>query len=217
MKEITIHRPSGKGEDWFVHSRLLAQDKRLKLEDIGLLTYLLSRPPNWQVRTKELQDRFGVGDHKLRQILNRCKQHGYIRRTRIRNKEGRYISSRIEVYAQPHRDYPHVDEPHVENRGTYKIESIQNREVNKTERQTDRQDDRKEGRSVGLSRDSLVDLYGLENVIRAEAIADDTPNIRSRLPWIAKVLSNWRDEGSLKEDDAAGYDYSGFPEGVILG
>ena len=43
-------------------------DERLKLDELGILTWLLSRPENWEVRRPQLRKRFKIGRDALRRI-----------------------------------------------------------------------------------------------------------------------------------------------------
>lgn len=55
-------------------------DKTLSIEALALLTFLLSRPPSWEVRTVYLKTRFNVGLNKVRDLLKELMVAGYIRR-----------------------------------------------------------------------------------------------------------------------------------------
>lgn len=81
-------------------SRQLAQDKRLSFAARGLLTYILSKPPRWEVRDDNLQKEGDIGKTALATIIRNLKDIGYMRRVRLRRKSGRfeYVT---EVYEEP--------------------------------------------------------------------------------------------------------------------
>lgn len=54
-------------------------DERLVGHSLGVLTYLLSRPNNWEVQPDHLQDRFGVGRDRLQKIMKLLRECGYAR------------------------------------------------------------------------------------------------------------------------------------------
>src|SRR4051794_23321245 len=62
----------------------IMDDKELSAEGLGVLCYLLSRPPNWSVYAEQLKDRFGCGRERMYRILNEIIDLGYIRRERLR-------------------------------------------------------------------------------------------------------------------------------------
>jgi hypothetical protein len=62
---IIRHRHKGR---YTTVPNAIFEDDRLSIEAKGLLGYLLSRPPNWQTRHYQLQQKLGVG----RKLLKRC-------------------------------------------------------------------------------------------------------------------------------------------------
>jgi len=65
------------------------EDKTLSWKAKGLHLYLMSRPPNWQVHTSELQSRSTDGLGSLRSGLKELLEKRYIYRAVERNTEGR--------------------------------------------------------------------------------------------------------------------------------
>lgn len=68
------------------------EDNRLSFKALGLLTYLLSRPDGWQVRTKHLASTHGEGEYAVRQALTELEQHGYLERRQEREDDGKFIT-----------------------------------------------------------------------------------------------------------------------------
>lgn len=66
-------------------------DKGLSFDSLGVLVYLLSKPDNWQVKTKELQKRGGCGQSKMLRILKELEEEGYLARNKKPGKAGRFI------------------------------------------------------------------------------------------------------------------------------
>ena len=80
-------------------SNHLANDPNLSFEDRGLLLYLLSKPHDWSVAVKDLiragnvneqTGRNFTGRDKVYEILKRLEQYGYVERTRVKAKDGRF-------------------------------------------------------------------------------------------------------------------------------
>lgn len=79
-----------KEEKYFVASNELFNDKALSWEARGVMGYLLSKPDNWTVRTRDLVRQSPAGMHKVTRILSELKKAGYIRRERRRLDNGRF-------------------------------------------------------------------------------------------------------------------------------
>lgn len=67
----------------------IVEDDRLSCEEMGVLVYLLSRPDDWKIQPKQLQDRFAVGRDKLRGILDKLIEYGYARVEQVK-KDGKF-------------------------------------------------------------------------------------------------------------------------------
>lgn len=62
----------------------LFEDKYgLSMEAMGLLAYLTSRPPNWQIRNSHLESKFGVGKFKLNKVFQELEAKGFLIRINI--------------------------------------------------------------------------------------------------------------------------------------
>lgn len=80
---MSVNRAIHDKEHPFVEvSRLTAQDTSISYEALGLLTYLLSQPDNWDVVISNLA-RQHCGRDKAYRLLNELKDAGYIRHERL--------------------------------------------------------------------------------------------------------------------------------------
>lgn len=77
-------------ENWTVLPNDLLQDKDLSWEARGLLCYLLSKPKDWTVRKKDLENQSPVGQYAVKTILEELQEARYVRRKKTRNDKGRY-------------------------------------------------------------------------------------------------------------------------------
>lgn len=85
----------------------IANDPNLSFDAVGLMTYLLSRPDNWNVHVNQLKGRGKCGRDKVRAILGDCIEAGYIKREHVRSEDGRQIVGvAYLVYDQPMADHP---------------------------------------------------------------------------------------------------------------
>jgi hypothetical protein len=78
-------------------------DDRLSLEARGLLGFLLSRPPNWEIRHDAVRRKFGISPAKLARILNELIAAGYLARDpdQPRDEHMRFASYAYEVRDEP--------------------------------------------------------------------------------------------------------------------
>lgn len=70
----------------------LLDDPRLKLDEVGILAYLLSRPDNWEVRRPALMRRWNIGKDALRRIITNLVRHGWATPCRKRLDNGTYCT-----------------------------------------------------------------------------------------------------------------------------
>ena len=97
-----IHNDSGYAQI----SNILLNDK-LTLEAIGLVCYLLDKPPDWQVAQPQLRTHFGVGRYKLERIMRELVTAGYARRRQLQDQvTKRWDGSEYDIYGLPQRQKP---------------------------------------------------------------------------------------------------------------
>ena len=73
----------------------------LKLEDLGLVAYLLSKPDGWKINKTHLQNEFGIGRDKLKSILGRLRESGHIELTRNQDESGQIQGSYYVLHESP--------------------------------------------------------------------------------------------------------------------
>lgn len=107
-------------------------DRQLEHKDLGLLLYMISKPPLWKIRIKELCNRFDIGEESLRKQLNKLKELGYIKRKQNRNEDGSWGDIVTYVNDKPiYKDnkQPHTEKPCTVNTGHGKTEPLVKKEV----------------------------------------------------------------------------------------
>ena len=132
MSDSLIVRSSLK-DNFSVLPNELINDDRLSTDHLGLLVYLLSKPNDWQVRVKQLQNRFDMGRDKTRRILATLEQYGYISRDIVR-AEGKFSETRYIVMDSPEPENPAPEKPEPVNTTLTKDRSKQKTEYTKSNR-----------------------------------------------------------------------------------
>jgi hypothetical protein len=121
---IRVHHDES--NPYFIMVRSSAQDSRLSFEARGVLTYLLSKPNDWQVSPADIQREGGIGREKCAGILKELEDLGYIVVDRnTKNPDGTFSGNRYTVYEKPYTVQPLTVKPTLHN-----TESIQNTENN---------------------------------------------------------------------------------------
>lgn len=106
----------------------------LSLEAIGLITYLLSLPPNWVVHKTFLPSQLKTGRERLFRAFKELQDAGYILSVKNIDKKGKFRYEHI-VYDKPYNGEPLTDnriretvngKPSTENRTLIKKQVIKN-------------------------------------------------------------------------------------------
>lgn len=121
--------------EWFIAGRELFQDMNVSLEARAIVGYVLSRPPNWKVRVRDLMRQGDIGRDKLRRIFRELLQNGYMKRERLQGRNGRFdwrftVSSvrKFGVYEKPCTEKPATAEPATADTSIYKEKNLQKKE-----------------------------------------------------------------------------------------
>ncbi len=73
----------------------------MSMQAKGLLTYFLSLPDDWEIRTNEIQYHFTNGIKAVKTALTELMQQGYIRKTQRRDSSNRFCNAEYDVYEYP--------------------------------------------------------------------------------------------------------------------
>ena len=112
-RECVVQRATG----YTVMSNYHLRDANLRLEDVGLLSKILSLPEDWDYTIAGLAKICGCGKDKIRKSLQSLEKAGYISRSRVRAEDGtlggtQYIIRETpEQSAQPMSGFPTQVEP----------------------------------------------------------------------------------------------------------
>ena len=100
---MSICRVNKKARGGFTQlDNALINDINLSFRSLGVLTYLLSKPHNWQVRMAELGGKRTEGREAIRATVKELEAAGYMRREKQRSSEsGKFSGWIYEVYEEP--------------------------------------------------------------------------------------------------------------------
>lgn len=88
---MIIHGPRPE-RDFTIIPNAVLRDELLSYRARGLLVYLLSQPPDWQVSSARLSLESGEGRDAIRRALRELIDVGYLNLTREQDAGGRWLS-----------------------------------------------------------------------------------------------------------------------------
>ncbi len=103
MATTTVFRVE-KNKNYTTISNHHLQDKNLSLKAKGLLTLILSLPPDWDMTLKGLVSLSGDGVDSVRSGIQELEKNGYLRRSRSRNTLGQLLCTEYTIYEQAVKD-----------------------------------------------------------------------------------------------------------------
>ena len=117
----TIRRTKRTGNFTTVRNEYL-QDVNLSWKAKGLITYIMSLPPDWQLNLSDLKKRSKDGRDATAAGLRELITNGYCQRYKIRGDGGTFVGCDYEVSdikefepEQPQPDFPFMDTPQTGN------------------------------------------------------------------------------------------------------
>ena len=108
--EMDIHRYGGYTSMLNHHLR----NKGLSLKAVGLLSKMLSLPPDWDYSLKGLATLNTDGIDGIRKAMKELEDHGYVIRRQCRDENGRMSHSHYDVFEIPQPRIPSPDNPSSE-------------------------------------------------------------------------------------------------------
>lgn len=102
----------------------IINDDRIKSDTLGLFIYLLSKPDNWKVRSRELAKRFKCGKDRIYRMLTELQEMGFAKYSRKATGETDWLISEVSHEQgttapnmdgqKPHPEKPDEGQPHPE-------------------------------------------------------------------------------------------------------
>lgn len=103
MATTTVFRVE-KNKNYTTISNHHLQDRNISLKAKGLLTLMLSLPPDWDMTLKGLVSLSGDGVDSVRSGIQELEKNGYLRRSRSRNTLGQLLCTEYTIYEQAIKD-----------------------------------------------------------------------------------------------------------------
>lgn len=114
----TIRRTKRTGNFTTVRNEYL-QDVNLSWKAKGLITYIMSLPPDWQLNLSDLKNRSKDGRDATAAGLRELITNGYCQRCKVRGDGGTFVGCDYEVSDikefEPQMENPFMDAPQTEN------------------------------------------------------------------------------------------------------
>lgn len=79
----------------------VVRDRRLALDEHGLLHYLLSLPNDWEVNLKQIESYWGIGRDRRQRIFRALRKLGWAQLERITTEDGQYVGQRWIIGDEP--------------------------------------------------------------------------------------------------------------------
>jgi hypothetical protein len=115
MDHQTVIRVDKSVGNYFILHRSACNDRRLSIEALGLHTWMMSRPDNWEFSVAGMVASRKDGEVHIRTALNELKEHGYVRHYRERNEKGQLGKAVILVLETPDVEIPNQVIPNLGN------------------------------------------------------------------------------------------------------
>ena len=119
-----------KTQNYTVMSNHHLRNKNMSLKAKGLMSLMLSLPPNWDYSIGGLVAICKESHTSIRSALKELEQNKYLIRNRINNEKGYFIYEYI-LYEIPHTENLHMDKAHMENGYTENRTQIKKDKINK--------------------------------------------------------------------------------------
>ena len=116
-REISVNTYTG-GFTTMLNHHL--RNKNLSLKAVGLLSKMLSLPPDWDYSIRGLAMLNTDGIDGIRTAMKELEDEGYVVRLQSRDDHGRMSRNKYTVYAVPHQEKPLPVLPSPENPTTVK-------------------------------------------------------------------------------------------------
>ncbi len=215
-KQIHIRR-SEHAQQFVIIPNAIAQGP-FSYEAIGMLTHLLSRPPDWDIEAKQLQ-RAGCRRDKVARILKELIDNNYMTIEELRDPEGQFAGLGRVVYDIPQTEKPGPVKPHTEEPDTVKphLQKQTTALTTNNELQNPEEEQQQQGMAgfiiseqikivLGNLATEYINDYGFDRVelVCKCALADNKSNqIRNPRTWAFSALSKNYDlsHWDLNQDD----------------
>ena len=97
-----IHRCEPRPTPYQIVSKAMLDDSRLSPSALGLMTYLIGRPPNWEIKIVQLAQHFNQSQDRIGTIFKELEKLGYARLVSVRRSgKTQFTGKQWEVFELP--------------------------------------------------------------------------------------------------------------------
>lgn len=100
-----------KTKDYTVMANYHFRDKNLSLKAKGLLSMMLSLPDGWGYSVEGLSKLSTDGRDSINATLQELEKHGYLKRGRVRDANGKLGQAVYDIFEQPITGFPTLEKP----------------------------------------------------------------------------------------------------------
>lgn len=115
------------------------RDTSISLKACGLLSKMLSLPPNWNFTIEGLASLTRDGRDSVNSAIKELKEHGYISTSNKYGADGRFCGVRYDIYESPHPENPDTDNPETVKPNTGNPQVLNTNKLITNELSTDEQ------------------------------------------------------------------------------
>lgn len=147
-----------KTQNYTVMSNHHLRNKAMSLKAKGLMSLMLSLPPQWDYSIGGLVAICKESHTSIRSALKELEQNKYLIRQRINNEKG-YFSYEYTLYEIPHTEKLHTAKTHTENTHTENRRQLSKEKIKKDKLKKDRVIKEKPPKANNSFMDELQRLY----------------------------------------------------------
>lgn len=93
------------------------EDRNLSLKAMGLMTFILHLPEDWDMSISGLDSVLKDGETSIASALKELIEHGYLVRYRERDEQGKLSKNEYVVFETPQLALPNLENPRQDNQG----------------------------------------------------------------------------------------------------
>ena len=161
-REISINTYTG-GFTTMLNHHL--RNRNLSLKAVGLLSKMLSLPPDWDYSIRGLATLNTDGIDGIRTAMRELEDEGYVIRVQSRDEHGRMSRNKYSVYALPQREKPSTDLPSTDLPSTEKPTTVNpssGKPVTENPTQINTNQVIPKERNNSLNKDQSINLDGMD-------------------------------------------------------
>lgn len=163
-----------KTADYTVMSNTHFKEKEMSLKAKGLLSLMLSLPDDWDYSIAGLVTLSKDGKDSVMGALNELENFGYLVRTKLIDKNGRFAGYDYDIFEKPNMEKSNADEPYSGKPNTEKPTQLNTNQSIKKELKTN---------ELNTNIKSVFDYWNSKNIITHRKL---TPIMEKQIPKAIK-------------------------------